>query len=445
MRLSTLLLLLCVLVTTTVLADDRAKIRAAALDYAEGWHAGELPRRAAAGIAVEADEGTVVVRDAFPNSAAAEAGLRRGDVILSLDGEPVATTLDVTSRFGRRKAGEKVRVELVRANEKQVAVLTMKEWPREQSEVYDVTYGEVTADGNRYRTLETKPKGVAPKGTLFLVQGVGCAPVDNPPPGHSYRALIESLSRRGYATLRVDKPGVGDSQGGPCATAGFATEVNAYRAALASVADRENVFLFGHSMGGIMAPLIASAHPSLGGIVVYGTTYRSWNQYTLDNYRRQARMGGDSYDAIAEEERRLERFNALFFVQKVPLEKIVADHPEYRERFPDGTFAGGKAGKYFQQMYDAELVKAWKGTNVPLLAVWGASDFLTDGSEHELLAKAVNSWRPGTATYVKLEGIDHWLRGAPDQAASLEQGPAGGAYSDALAERVAAFAEGVLR
>jgi hypothetical protein len=37
--------------------------------------------------------------------------------------------------------------------------------------------------------------------------------------------------------------------------------------------------------------------------------------------------------------------------------------------------------------------------------------------------------------------IGHWLRGAADQAASLEQGPDGGAYSDALAERMVAFME----
>jgi uncharacterized protein len=215
--------------------------------------------------------------------------------------------------------------------------------------------------------------------------------------------------------------------------------VNAYRAALASLKDEKNVFLFGHSMGGIMAPLIATAHPTLRGIVVYGTTYRSWNQFTLDNLRRQARMGGDSYDSIADEERIMERFNALFYVQQVPLEKILADHPEYRERFPDGTYAAGKSGKYFQQMYEAELVKAWKATAAPLLAIWGASDFLTEGSEHELLAKAVNSWRPGTATYVKLDGIDHWLRKAATQEVSLEQGPSGGEYDDRFVERVVEF------
>lgn len=124
-----------------------------ALLIASGAYA-ELPRRAAAGLAVEADEGTVIVREVFPNSAAAKAGLKRGDVILSRDGEAVATALDVRWRFGKRKAGDRVRVEFVRANEKQTAVVVMKEWQREQSEVYDVVYGEVTADGNRYRVAD---------------------------------------------------------------------------------------------------------------------------------------------------------------------------------------------------------------------------------------------------------------------------------------------------
>ena len=399
----------------------------------------ELPRRGAVGLGLAADANRVVVRDAFPNLPAAKAGLKPGDVLLSLNGKAVTTPAEVTGPLSRIKAGESVRVEYLRDGETRTATLTLQEWPRETSDVYDATYGEVSADGNRYRTILAKPKGAGPFPTVFIIQGVGCGSIENPPPGHSYRALIESLARRGIATLRVDKPGIGDSEGGPCAAADFHTEVRAYRAALASLKDAKDVFLFGHSMGGIMAPLVADAAP-LRGIAVYGTTYNSWLQYTLENQRRQQRLQGDSFESIAEDERRAEKFVMLFYVQKQPLEKILAENPVYREGFPDdGTFAAGKQGQYFQQLYDVELAKAWKATNVPVLAIWGASDFLTDGQEHEWLAAAVNSWRPGTARYVRLDGIDHFLRKAVDQAASMKNGPAGSEYDDRLAETLAAF------
>lgn len=399
----------------------------------------ELPRRGSAGLAVAAENGHVVVRDVLPGLAAESAGLRKGDVILALDHTPVATTAEFTGPLSRRKAGQQVTVGYERAGGKSSVTFALREWPRETSADYDATYGQVTADGHRFRTIATKPKTGAPVATLFLVQGLGCASIDNPPPGHSYPALIASLSRRGFATLRVDKPGTGDSEGGPCPAVDFHGEVRAYRAALASLQGVKNVFLFGHSMGGIQAPLIAAGFP-LRGVIVYGSTFNSWAQYMVSNQRRQMRLRGEPFEVIDAQEKRAERFNALFYVQHQPLETIVAGDPAWREVFPDGkTYAGGKEGKFFQQLYDVEMAKAWKAVEAPLLSLYGASDFLTEAAEHESLAAAVNSWRPGTATFVKLEGIDHWIRKAADQQASLSQGPGGSEYDDRLAEAVAAF------
>ena len=399
----------------------------------------ELPRRGSAGLAVAVENERVIVRDVFPNTAAAASGLQKGDIILSLDETRVATTAEFTGPLSRRKAGEQVTVEYERAGEKNAVTFALREWPREASPDYDATYGEVTADGHRFRTITTKPKTGAPVATLFLVQGLGCASIDNPPPGNSYLALIASLSRRGFATLRVDKPGTGDSEGGPCPAVDFHGEVRAYRAALASLKDVKNVFLFGHSMGGIQAPLIAQGFPSRG-VIVYGSTFNSWAQYMVSNQRRQMRLRGEPFEVIDAQEKASERFNALFYVQHQPLEKIVADDPSWREAFPDGkTYAGGKEGKFFQQLYDVEMAKAWKAVDAPVLSLYGASDFLTEAAEHESLAAAVNSWRPGTAKFVKLEGIDHWIRKAADQQASLNQGPGGSEYDDRLAETVAAF------
>jgi pimeloyl-ACP methyl ester carboxylesterase len=383
----------------------------------------DLPRRGMAGLMVQMEEGGVYIRDVMPGMPAEKAGLQKGDRILSVDGERVAETVDVTSRLAKHKGGETARIEYQRGEAARIVPLVLQEWPREKGEAYDAAYGDVTAGGNRYRTILTTPKSGPPRATVFIVQGVGCGSIDNPPGDSAYRALIESLSRRGLATLRVDKPGTGDSEGGPCATASFQTEVDAYRAGLASLKGG-NVYLFGHSMGGIMAPLIAEAGP-LKGIVVYGTVSSTWMQYSVENQRRQMRLRNEPFEEIEAEERETQKFVSDFYVQKKPLETSMA----------------GKYGKYFQDVNDVPLMNAWKKTNVPLLAVWGASDFLTDGSQHEWLAAAVNSWRPGTAKYVKLDGIDHWLFKAASQKASLEREGAGTKpeYDDRIAEVIAAF------
>jgi uncharacterized protein len=399
----------------------------------------ELPRRGSAGLGLVMEESRVVVRDVFPGTPAEKAGLKAGDVVLALDDTPVATTIEFTSRIGRKLAGETARVQYQRGGERATATLTLVVRPRETSEVYEATYGEVSADGVRFRTIATKPKTAAPIATLFFVQGLGCSSIDNVPPSHSYRPLIESLTRRGFATLRVDKPGVGDSEGGPCPAVDFHGEIKAFRAALATLKNEKNVFFFGHSMGGIQAPLVLEGFP-IRGAIVYGTTFNSWAHYIVANQRRQMRMRGEPYEAISEVEKATERFNSLFYVQKVPFEKILADHPEFREAYPDGkTYAGGKEGKFFQQLYDVELAKAWKKIEAPVLALYGASDFLTDAGEHEALAAAVNSWRPGTGKFVRLEGVDHWLRKAADPQASMTQGPGGSEYDDRFAETLAAF------
>lgn len=406
----------------------------------------DLPRRGSAGLMVETVDGQVRVRGFVPGGAAEKSGLKAGDVITSIDGEAVANSSDVTSRIGKHKTGEAVRVAFTRDGKAQSATITMQEWPRESNPEWDTRYGEVTADGFRYRTIVTKPKGTGPYPTVFIVQGVGCGSIDNPPPDHGYRHLVSAITKAGYATLRVDKPGTGDSEGGPCTSAGFNREVNAYRAGLASLSneafvDRKNIYLFGHSMGGVMAPLIADGH-ALRGIVVYGTVYNSWAMYTVENLRRQMRLRGEPFEAIAAAERQTEKFNALFYVQKVPFEKILADHAEYREIFADGrTYAAGKEGKYFQELYAADPTSAWKSANARVLALYGAADFLTDAKEIEWLAAAVNSWRPGTAKHVVLEGIDHWLNKAATQRESLQQMTAQSEteYNPLLAETIVAF------
>lgn len=68
----------------------------------------------AAALGVEGRTGAVVTV-VEPGSAAAEAGLREGDLVLSLDGRPLAGAADIRTRFGLLPIGAKVTLEVIRA------------------------------------------------------------------------------------------------------------------------------------------------------------------------------------------------------------------------------------------------------------------------------------------------------------------------------------------
>jgi membrane protease YdiL (CAAX protease family) len=66
------------------------------------------------GVVGETHEQGVLLKDVVPGSAADTAGLRVGDVIVSLHGEPVADFASLTRAVRKRQVGQKVVVEFVR-------------------------------------------------------------------------------------------------------------------------------------------------------------------------------------------------------------------------------------------------------------------------------------------------------------------------------------------
>src|SRR5262249_56915728 len=113
------------------------------------------------------------------------------------------------------------------------------------------------------------------RAVLLLQGGHTCFSIDNPvgtPFGFTW--VARSLARHGYVTMRVERPGCGDSEGGPLRDVDFDTELDGYKEALRALkqldfVDAANVFLFGHSQGGINAPLMALEIP-VRGIAVFG-------------------------------------------------------------------------------------------------------------------------------------------------------------------------------
>jgi pimeloyl-ACP methyl ester carboxylesterase len=208
--------------------------------------------------------------------------------------------------------------------------------------------------------------------------------------------------------VRVEKTGMGDSEGPPCEESDFETELNGYRAALKSLGsypfmDTTRVILLGHSMGGIIAPLLFPEYP-VKGIIAMATCGTSWLEYELVNTRRQLLLEGMAADSLEDRMRTKElALHELLVNQRAP-EDILKDHPELGEdlQYPCHY-------TYIQQVAARNVMEDWRRVNVPVLLLWGRGDFVTAREDHTYLSDAINRDHPALATYSEIEKMDHFL------------------------------------
>ena len=282
-------------------------------------------------------------------------------------------------------------------------------------------YTSVAAGGGRRRVIVTHPRDGARHPAVLLVGGIGCFSVDSPSGIDPYRDLLYHLTRRGYATVRVEKSGVGDSQGDPCAGVDFQTEFSGYAAALGSMkhypfVDSTRVFVFGHSIGGIEGPLLVSrdsSGPPVLGIAVLSTVGIGWYEYELANSRRQNRLSGATPDSVEESMKRKTRCAYRLLIARESSVGIIASDPECKPYF---VYPASDA--YMQQVAAINLGATWSGVHAPALVMYPGSDFITSRDEHLQLVDAINAMHPGSATFADVPGMDHHLAAEPSQQAA---------------------------
>ena len=209
-----------------------------------------LPRRGWFGVALAPHERGAVVTSVVDGSSAAFAGIRAGDVITAVDDQPVPTPNAVIAAIARHVGGDTAAIDLVRDGRPQRQNVELRSLPHESLSGARFEYGSVTlSDGNRLRTIVSVPEQRRePMPAVMLLQGGSCGSLDTPLASQfGQSGLIRTIAAQGYVTMRVDKSGVGDSQGPPCDTIGYEQELEGYTAALnamrrhPSVEDRKSV------------------------------------------------------------------------------------------------------------------------------------------------------------------------------------------------------------
>jgi len=386
------------------------------------------------------------VRGLVQGSVAAGAGLRENDLVLEIEGRAQNDERSIATTRRAHRGGDHVRLVIERAGARETADFTLPALPYEESPGSEVVYGSVqTARGYRVRTIVSRPTGA--KGRLpavLFVPWLSAAPIEAPTGrGDGWTRLMRALpAASGWALMRVEKPGVGDSEGPEPWMNDLETDLDAYRAALRALrrmpgVNSSRIVLLGASIGGALAPVLAREQPVFG-LVVSGCFSRTWFEHMLEIERRRLTLEGRAPGEVNRALQAYAELYALYLGQRLTPGEVMARRPDLAPLWqdaPDGQY--GRPAGYYHQVARLNVEEAWSQLDVPVLALYGEYDWIMSRAEHEHVVALVNERRPGRATLAVLPKTGHDLDTFATPEDSFHDRNPG--FDEGVIERVAAW------
>ena len=281
------------------------------------------------------------------------------------------------------------------------------------------TYGTLTLrDGVRLQTIVTKPGSATGRlPAILFVHWLSCDTVgisDRPTDGWS--AMLRQIVRRSNAVVwRTEKRGVGASQG-RCETMDYDTELADHREAFEQLRRRDDVdprriVIFGGSIGGTYAPLLAAGQ-NVAGVMIWGAGATTWAERMLKFERSALELGGAAPDTLAREMTLRYQFLDRYLIKGETPSQIAASDASVGTVWARivGTSAEGHYGRPFafhQQAQRADWAAAWARVDAPVLAMYGEYDWFESHDAAALIARIVNARSPGRGTFVEVPRMNH--------------------------------------
>jgi pimeloyl-ACP methyl ester carboxylesterase len=308
------------------------------------------------------------------------------------------------------------------------------ERPLESLAGVETEYGAVrTSEGHRLRTILTRPAGTTGRlPAIFHTQAVSCGSLELPTDRPTF--FGELARRSGMVLIRVERAGTGDSEGPACEALDYDTEVRHYREALDQLAehawvDARRIFLFGMSLGSTTAPLVAQGR-KIAGIVVQGGGAHTYLERMIQFERLYLeRSGKFSPERIHDEMVRRIAFHQAYLIEGKTPPQVAAARPDLAGVW-EGIRGAAEAPPHYGRPYawhwqaaKKNFLAGWARIEAPVLVAYAQYDQFEPLSSHKLIVDSINRLRPGTASLLTLEGLDHSLRRYPDElAAYAEEG-----------------------
>jgi hypothetical protein len=293
--------------------------------------------------------------------------------------------------------------------------------PYEQSPIADVLYDWVKFRNGFLRSITRKPKGHTNPPCILLIPGYGCGSIENYATSYNGKLINEWL-KAGYAVVTIEKSGLGDSYHcEPCSEVDLAADIESFDAGYNYMeqlpfVDKNNLFIWGHSMGGVIAPEIAKRHHPKG-VMVFGTTFRPWSEFLLEMHRVQKPLLENlSFQETEIFTRKIQKIYYEFFVLRKTREQLL-QIPEYKElviselEYKEGSNdMWGRHWTFWPQIDSLNLAQSWQSLTCPVLILHGAADYESCSIvEPQLIKAAVNAVHPGNATMIVVPQLDHFM------------------------------------
>jgi len=302
----------------------------------------------------------------------------------------------------------------------------------------EVTFSNEKAGVNLAGTL-TLPKGAGPFAAAVLVAGSGPQDRDDTIGNHKpFLVLSDYLTRKGFAVLRYDKRGIGQSTG----SEEMATTLDLASDAQSAVAylktrkeiDSAKIGLIGHSEGAMIAPAIAAASNDLPWVVLLAAPATKGEDTLLNQSDLIARAGGLS-DAQVLSSLNFDK-QAYELVQKEPDNAVVTETLKtlVKESGLDAAVPPAAleaqlhmmTSPWFRFFLSYDPLPDLKRTKCPVLALYGEKDLQVPPKINlPMLQQALSDGGNKQADARQLPELNHFFQhaysGSPTEYAAIDE------------------------
>lgn len=360
----------------------------------------------------------ILISGVNPSGTLGKMGVSKGMILEQINNTMIQSRNDVRDAMKDVREGDELKVTVYKDGKSNILKGTSLGKPLEKHPNAEVHYDVVSYKNNQLRSILYTPKNVEKAPVVFYLQGFTCQSIEYPN-SNPIKKLLNAWIDAGYAVYLVEKQGMGDSKSKTnCVDIDFPQEMKGFSKAYKELwksdkIDKDNIFLYGHSMGGVVAPILAQQKTPKG-VMVYGTVGKSWYEYMKDVFTEQQEIFGSPKENIEENKKYNFPFITDLMKTNKPLEKMLVD-PAYNEYLKtQGIIENLSKGYYMSRHYtfwrslgDLNIPKEWSKVKANVYVMHGELDIQAIHARYaKMIVDNVNSHK-GKAKFSLLPKTDH--------------------------------------